>query len=339
MLIDLFVLIFILISTAFALYKKRSRGMIWALSLFSLLYFGFFRKGCLCAVGTIQNMTDSLSMGEIPTGFVAVLFLIPIITALIAGRLFCGTACPLGAIQDFISLDRFKIPKFLDRFFVLLPPAILYLIVVAVVRGDGYILCRLDPFVSIFRMNAPLIPLIITLVAVLITFFIARPFCRYLCPYGVLLGLSSLLSKWRVDVEPDSSCRSCTLCEPACPVNVITQGGADGEKTDKLWLLIFGIIVLVAGSFYLGGEYAVLTRWFFEKEVITVTPDLALRLKITGRFMGTLAGIAWSLELFTAMRPTPKGYAPLVHRCISCGRCYNHCPGEVKRVRKMGVSK
>jgi len=43
-------------------FKKRSRKGLVALSLFSLLYFGFWRKGCVCAIGSLQNV--SLALGD-----------------------------------------------------------------------------------------------------------------------------------------------------------------------------------------------------------------------------------------------------------------------------------
>lgn len=339
MIIDILILVTVLAFSGVSLYKKRSRGNIWGASIFSLLYFGFFRKGCICAVGTVQNITESFVFGEIPAGAVVFLFLIPVVTALFAGRLFCGSACPLGALQDFISLDRIKVPKYLDRALTFIPPVILYLVVIAVIRGDGYLLCRFDPYISIFRMNAPLDLLIVTVAAVILTLFIARPFCRYLCPYGVVLGIASLFSKWRVDIEPESLCRNCTLCKPACPVDVIRQDRDKEGKVKNPVVLILGVIVILGGVSYLGGVYASAQRWFFEQEAIQLTGELMSKLVIGGRIMGFLTGIAWSAELIALLRPVPSGYAPIIHRCISCARCYNHCPGEVKRVRGRGASK
>src|SRR5512135_1883226 len=43
-------------------YKRRSRAGLVALSIFSLLYFGFWRKGCVCAIGSLQNV--SLALGD-----------------------------------------------------------------------------------------------------------------------------------------------------------------------------------------------------------------------------------------------------------------------------------
>ena len=36
-------------------YKRRSRKGLMALSIFSLLYFGFWKKGCVCAIGSLAE--------------------------------------------------------------------------------------------------------------------------------------------------------------------------------------------------------------------------------------------------------------------------------------------
>ena len=41
-------------------YQRRSRKGLMALSIFSVLYFGFWRKGCVCAIGSLQNVALAL---------------------------------------------------------------------------------------------------------------------------------------------------------------------------------------------------------------------------------------------------------------------------------------
>ena len=58
--IDVGVLIAALSLASWLALKKRSRqGLVW-LSVFSLAYFGFFREGCICSVGSVQNVTLAL---------------------------------------------------------------------------------------------------------------------------------------------------------------------------------------------------------------------------------------------------------------------------------------
>src|SRR4030042_1418682 len=57
---DVAVLIGALLVTSWLALKKRSRqGLIW-ISVFSLAYFGFYREGCICSVGSVQNVALAL---------------------------------------------------------------------------------------------------------------------------------------------------------------------------------------------------------------------------------------------------------------------------------------
>src|SRR5437588_9923473 len=58
--LDLFVLVVCLAAASWLVYRKRSRRGLIGLSLFSLAYFGFYRKGCICAIGSLQNVALAL---------------------------------------------------------------------------------------------------------------------------------------------------------------------------------------------------------------------------------------------------------------------------------------
>jgi len=58
--LDVFVLLVVLSVVTWFVLKKRSRkGVFWT-SIFSLLYFGFYREGCVCSVGSVQNVVLGL---------------------------------------------------------------------------------------------------------------------------------------------------------------------------------------------------------------------------------------------------------------------------------------
>ena len=63
------------LATYFAL-KKRSRKAIFITMIFALIYFGFWRKGCVCSIGAIQNVTLSFFSHDYTIPLVVVAFFV-----------------------------------------------------------------------------------------------------------------------------------------------------------------------------------------------------------------------------------------------------------------------
>jgi polyferredoxin len=63
--------------------------------------------------------------------------------------------------------------------------------------------------------------------ALIVGWFIPRVFCRYVCPYSVLLGLLAAVGFWRRKIDTES-CIQCSRCVTQCPVQAI-QPSADGK--------------------------------------------------------------------------------------------------------------
>jgi len=98
--------------SAWLVLKRRSRPGLFALTIFSVIYFGFWRKGCVCAVGSVQNMVAAVvdPAYEVPL-VVLVFFLLPLIFALLFGRVFCAAVCPLGAVQELVAIRPVWSPR------------------------------------------------------------------------------------------------------------------------------------------------------------------------------------------------------------------------------------
>ncbi len=190
--IDVAVLIAALSVTTWLALKKRSRqGLIW-MSVFSLAYFGFYREGCICAVGSVQNVSLALFNSGYTIPLTALLFfIIPLVFALFAGRVFCAGVCPLGAIQELTGFKPVKLPKAVESVMAAVPFIYLGLAVLFAALQSQFIICRYDPFVGIFRLDAPYTMIVFGALLLLAGIFVNRPYCRYLCPYGVLLNIFS----------------------------------------------------------------------------------------------------------------------------------------------------
>jgi len=228
--IDVTMLVLLLGVATWLVLRRRTRASMVGLGAISLFYFGFVRQGCVCPIGAIQNMTLGLTDASyVLPWVVAAFFLLPIIFTLIAGRVFCSGVCPLGAIQDLVSLRAVQLPLWLEHSLGLLAYAYLGLAVLFAATGSGFIICQYDPFVGIFRLSGGTSMLIFGGVLLVIGLFIIRPYCRFLCPYGVILGFISPIARHKPRLDP-VGCINCHLCKDTCPVNaIVPPAQAEGE--------------------------------------------------------------------------------------------------------------
>ena len=186
-----------------------------------------------CPIGSLQAAI-SQGTGRFPAYVLGSLLLF----GALLGRLVCGFLCPFGFLQDLlfrIPLPKLRIPRRLDRPLRYLKYLILVLLV-------GLTLLKLEPVFCKFLCPAGLleagIPLTLTnpqfasmrgplfyvklavlVLIVVVTFFVERPFCRYLCPLGAFYGLFNGIGFYRMRVE-QSKCVQCGKCSGVCPMTV-----------------------------------------------------------------------------------------------------------------------
>jgi NosR/NirI family nitrous oxide reductase transcriptional regulator len=369
--IDVGVLVAALSVTSWLALKKRSRqGLIW-MSAFSLAYFGFFREGCICAVGSVQNVALALFNDSYTIPLTVLLFfLIPLIFALLFGRVFCAGVCPLGAIQELTGFKPVKLPKAVESVMVAVPFVYLALAVLIAAMESQFIICKYDPFVGIFRLDATYTMIIFGVLLLLAGIFINRPYCRYLCPYGVLLNIFSRFAGKHLTITP-AECTNCRLCEEdACPYDAIVpsnidQAAEEPVKSRKRFIAYFLLIPVfaAAGGLILYNTAPALATIHrdvqlareiraeqetgieavseaasafkesgqTEEELFTNEDTIISRFKKASPWVGVFLGLSLGISLFgMTIRKTRTEYKPHQGKCYSCGRCFKYCPVEAK---------
>lgn len=202
---------------------RRSRRGLLLLTVASLAWFGFWRKGCICSVGAIQNVALAIADPSYAIPFTAVAFFaLPILVTLFYGRTFCAAVCPLGAVQELMALWPLRVPAWIDQPLALVPFVYLGAAVLFAATGTTFLICSYDPFVGFFRLSAPISLLVLGICFLVVGLFVGRPYCRYLCPYGAILGLCSRLAMRHVRIPP-GECIRCRLCEDGCPYGAIRE--------------------------------------------------------------------------------------------------------------------
>jgi len=373
---DVLVLLAVLSIASWLAIKKRSRkGIMW-LSVFTIVYFGFYRHGCICSIGAIQNMTLTFFDPAYAISITTLLFfLLPLIFALFFGRVFCAGACSLGAIQDLLVIKPLSLPEWLRKILGLFPYIYLALAILFAATGTDFIICRYDPFVGIYRRDAEFIMLALGAAFLLMGMFVARPYCRFFCPYGVLLSWMSRFSKWHLTVTP-AECIQCKLCERSCPFDAIDYPTSDKVRKAKKWgvsrFMIYALLIPV--WIFIGGFAGSKAHTYLSKvhpkvylaELLIKKPEVkddsknldvqaflssgksmdilvqeasVIRQKFYygGMLAGGFIGLIFGLMLLNqVIYRSRTDYVPDKSNCFSCGRCMNFCPVK-KEVPKVSV--
>lgn len=370
---DIIVLIISLSLISWLILKKRSRRGVFWMSIFSIIYFGFFREGCVCSVGSLQNITLALFHPDYPIPITVILFFaIPLIYTLFFGRTFCAGICPLGAIQDIFAFKPVSLKSWANDLLGIFPYIYFGLGVLYAATATDFVICRYDPFIGIFRFNGTFTMYLIGGLFLLTSVFIARPYCRFFCPYGVLLNLFSRVSKKHMTITP-AECIQCPLCEHSCPFDAIDKPVSVKVRENRpaavkrliIFSLIIPILVLLGG--WTGSR--------FHENLASVNPKVKLanalidnienpsedlQIDITafkssgqaaedlyieaasiiddfyigGWILGAFIGLVFGLTLARLNRFKYRtDYTPNKGNCFSCARCMDFCPVEPKNLR------
>lgn len=176
------------------------------------------------------------------------LLLAIILTSAVAKKGFCSWICPVGAISEALArLGRMifgrnlLMPGFLDWVLRGLKYLVLGFFVYAILLSMSALEATLflrSPYnvvsdvkmLQFFLPPAPEVAAGLVALALLSAMF-SNFWCRYLCPYGALLGLLSIASPLKV-TRDRARCNGCGLCTRVCP-NRIDVANAERVRSPE----------------------------------------------------------------------------------------------------------
>lgn len=188
----------------------------------------------LCPFGGVVTLYNLATLGTFIQKIHAssmVLMAIIFFLAVLFGPVFCGWVCPLGTIQEwFGKLGRklFKrkynrfVPEKLDKVLRYFRYVVLVWVVFVTARSGYLMFENIDPYNALFSFwsDEVKIPALIILGITLgLSLLVERPWCKYACPYGALLGITNTFRVFKIRREP-ATCISCNKCSKTCPMNI-----------------------------------------------------------------------------------------------------------------------
>ena len=206
-------------------------------------------------IAALVGIRDWLAEGRLnPLHPAAVVILFTAVgVALLLKRSFCSWICPVGAVEELLwkcgfslfrrnlrpprrldvalrSLKYLALAFFLYSIFAAMPPEQ----VAAFIGSDYYKIA--DVRLLDFFLHLSATALVVIGALALLSLALRNPFCRFLCPYGALVGLVSVLSPVKVTRER-KSCVACGVCNQVCPsyIPVMTRERVHSPECIGCW--------------------------------------------------------------------------------------------------------
>lgn len=165
-----------------------------------------------------------------------VLLITFLVMAVLLKKGFCSWLCPIGLLSELLTmLHRWiftrprRMPTWVDYPLRSLKYLLLFFLVYSIFfEMDVDALCRFinspynkvaDIKMLLFFSQPSLSTLRVLAVLLLLSVLVPYFWCRYLCPYGALLGGLSLFSLFKIRRNPHT-CIDCEKCSRACPAAI-----------------------------------------------------------------------------------------------------------------------
>lgn len=188
-------------------------------------------------IAGLMNLKYFVVTGKVPPVHPAAMFLFGafLLMSVLLKKAFCSWLCPVGTFSEFLGAMGRRIfgrnprlPKWADYSLRSLKYILLALFAgfIGVMSGEALLGFMSTPYgmladvkmLNFFRDIGVTAAVVLGLL-MLLSMLVQNFWCRYLCPYGALLGLVSLLSPLKIRRDAEA-CIDCGKCAKVCPASL-----------------------------------------------------------------------------------------------------------------------
>lgn len=221
---------------------QRMARFRWAYLLFTLCFIGWYAQGQLSIVNltaVVQAVVAGRGLGFFMYDpMTVVLWAFAAVTFFMWGRgTFCGWLCPFGALQELISqltrrfgLPWTRVPQRWDDRLKKVKYVVLAVLLVSAALSATWTdrLVEIEPFKTSITLNfVRAWPFVVWAVAtVLLSAFVYKGYCRYLCPLGAGMGVLGKLRRFDWIARRSECGQPCQRCRSDCAYQAIDKQGA-----------------------------------------------------------------------------------------------------------------
>ena len=98
---------------------------------------------------------------------------------------YCGGVCPFGAVQEYLGKiggAKQRIPVKIHNMLILLPSILGFLLIISALLFRKPASYSYEIFGTLFNITGTLIQFILLVLVIILSLFLSRPWCNYLCP-------------------------------------------------------------------------------------------------------------------------------------------------------------
>ena len=202
--------------------KVRLTFLIGGMLLFGFAFGLVTRQGINPnPVFSLRNLLTSTLVHQQFIFPVVMMLVILLLMVWLSNKSICGWGCELGLLQDL--LHRVPLPKWKPPFWLSNTVRIIAFVALVsglVVAGLDWIKI-IDPF-KLFQFNFTLWIGLFASALLIVSLFVYRPWCQFLCPFGLIGWLVEQVSLLRPRINWEA-CKKCELCVKACPTQAMSN--------------------------------------------------------------------------------------------------------------------